>query len=155
MQLLHSLQIGGAVCGSEPLLRGGPAGPGLHLWAGGWESKSCRMSGKVFGNQSAGRVKGRGSRQRPRAPVWGRARRAGGTSAGGRAGLDEKSRQRKTGIVSATTGPLPRLFIMKNKQIPAPESRSRDQMYFWTHRAAGREPCEERRTSPPAGPCEV
>ena len=34
--LFHLHHPEGAVCGLEPLSRGGPAGPGLPLWAGGW-----------------------------------------------------------------------------------------------------------------------
>ena len=47
--------------------------------------------------------------------------------------------------------PHPRLF-MKNKKIPIPETRNRDKIYFWAHRAAGGEPPKERRSLPPAGP---
>ena len=79
------------VLGSEPLSRGAAAGRGLPLWAGGWVQMFPQAERQSFWQairRAALREKEQSVVQSP--PTGGRRRSRGGTSAGGRAGLDKK-----------------------------------------------------------------
>ena len=94
-----SLQLEGAVTGLEPLSRGGPAGPGLPLWAGGWVQiflKAERQSFRQPSRRAALRWKEQSVVQSPQ--QWGRGRRPQGHRYGRGVGFDKqpKAQQFKT-----------------------------------------------------------
>ena len=98
-----SLQLEGAVTGLEPLSRGGPAGPGLPLWAGGWVQiflKAERQSFRQPSRRAALRWKEQSVVQSPQ--QWGRGRRPQGHRYGRMGCAAERClRQMQRGVLGA------------------------------------------------------